>query len=140
MPTRRSSRSTCRPIATTMPRSGPRKASRCSAIRPPATATGGASPSGAAATHPRPPARDTPAAERYLRSLRPGALRGDNKDLPRTIVAERALDTSRSMWWLGDPGKAVDLAMEALAHDPESEELATTAVAFLIEAGRYRDA
>src|SRR6185369_14982282 len=57
-----------------------------------------------------------------------------------TIVAERALDTSRSVWWLGDPGKAVDLAMEALEHDPESEELATTAVAFLIEAGRYRDA
>jgi tetratricopeptide (TPR) repeat protein len=84
--------------------------------------------------------KDKPAAERYLTSLRTWALLGEDKDLPRTIVAERALDTSRSMWWLGDPGKAVDLAMEALEHDPESEELATTAVAFLIEAGRYRDA
>ena len=84
--------------------------------------------------------KDKPAAERYLTSLRTWALLGDNKDLPRTIVSERALDTSRSMWWLGDPVKAVDLAMEALEHDPESEELAANAVAFLIEAGRYRDA
>ena len=84
--------------------------------------------------------RAKPAAERYLTSLRTWALLGDNKDLPRAIIAERELDTSRTMWWLGDPGKAVDLAMAALDHDPASEELATNAVAFLLETGRYRDA
>lgn len=84
--------------------------------------------------------KDKPAAEQYLASLRTWALVGDSKDLPPAIVAERELDMSRSMWWLGDPDKAVDLAMAALAHDPESEELATNTVAFLIEAGRYRDA
>jgi tetratricopeptide (TPR) repeat protein len=68
------------------------------------------------------------------------ALLGDNDDLPRAIIAERELDMSRAMWWLGDPGKAIDLAMQALEHDPSSEELATNAVAFLIETGRYRDA
>jgi tetratricopeptide (TPR) repeat protein len=81
-----------------------------------------------------------PAAERYLESLRTWTLLGDNKDLPRAIVAERELDMGRTMWSLGDPGKAVDFAMQALDHDPDSEELATNAVAFLIEAGRYRDA
>jgi len=83
---------------------------------------------------------DKPAAARYLTSLRMWALVGDNKDLPHAIVAERDLDTSRTTWWLGDPGKAVDLTMQALAHDPESEDLATNAVAFLLETGRYRDA
>jgi len=84
--------------------------------------------------------KDRPAAGRYLESLRAWALLGDNKDLPRAIAAERELDMSRTMWWLGDAGKSVDLAMRALDRDPQSEELATTAVAFLIEAGRYRDA
>ena len=84
--------------------------------------------------------KDRPAAERYLDSLRTWASLGDNKDLPRAVAAERELDMSRTMWWLGDAGKSVDLAMRALDRDPGSEELATTAVAFLIEAGRYRDA
>jgi tetratricopeptide (TPR) repeat protein len=81
-----------------------------------------------------------PAAERYLESLRTWTMLGNNKDLPRTIVAERELDMSRTLWSLGEAGKAVDLAMAAIDHDPESEQLATTAVAFLIEADRYRDA
>ena len=46
----------------------------------------------------------------------------------------------RAMYWLGDPGKAVDLALQALDQDPQAEELAANAVAFLIQAGRYRDA
>jgi tetratricopeptide (TPR) repeat protein len=81
-----------------------------------------------------------PAAERYLSSLRTWASLGDNKDLPRSVAAERALDMGRAMWSLGDPNKAVDLALQALDQDPQSEDLAANAVAFLIEAGRYRDA
>jgi hypothetical protein len=81
-----------------------------------------------------------PAAERYLDSLKNWASLGEPKDLPRSVAAERELDMSRALWWLGDPGKAVDLALTALDHDPDSEQLATTAVAFLLEAGRYRDA
>lgn len=84
--------------------------------------------------------QDRAAAAQYLESLRSWASLGERKDLPRSVVAERELDTSRAMWWLGDPGKSVDLAMQALEHDPESEELATGAVAFLLEIGRYRDA
>ncbi|HSR96127.1 MAG TPA: hypothetical protein VLM79_03605, partial [Kofleriaceae bacterium] len=84
--------------------------------------------------------QDKAAAAQYLDSLRTWASLGERKDLPRSVVAERELDTSRAMWWLGDPGKAIDLAMQALEHDPESEELATSAVAFMLEIGRYRDA
>lgn len=83
---------------------------------------------------------DKAATRRYLEALRTWASLGDNRDLPRSIVAERELDMGRAMWWLGDPGKAVDLAMRALEHDPDSEDLASNAVAFLIEARRYRDA
>jgi hypothetical protein len=81
-----------------------------------------------------------PATERYLASIRTWDSLGNDKDLPRGIAAERELDKGRTTWWLGDAGTAVDLTMHALDHDPDSEELATTAVAFLIEAGRYRDA
>jgi len=61
-----------------------------------------------------------PAAERYLEALRTWASLGDSKDLPHPIAAERALDMSRAMWWLGDPAKAVDLAMQALDLDPRN--------------------
>jgi tetratricopeptide (TPR) repeat protein len=84
--------------------------------------------------------KDRAAAVRYLDSLRTWASLGERKDLPRSVAAERELDMGRAMWWLGDPAKAVDLAMQALDHDSESEELATSAVAFLLEVGRYRDA
>lgn len=80
------------------------------------------------------------AAVRYGEARRTWSSLGDNKDLPHAIAAERALDTSRAMWWLGDPARAVDFAMQALDLDPSSEEVAASAVAFLIEANRYRDA
>lgn len=84
--------------------------------------------------------RTRPATTRYLDSLRTWASIGETKDLPRGIAAERELDMGRSMWALGSPDKAVELTMQALERAPESEELATNAVAFLIETGRYRDA
>jgi len=81
-----------------------------------------------------------PAAERYLDALRTWASLGDSRDLPPAIAAERELDMGRALWWLGDPAKAVELAMQSLDRDPRSEDLAAGAVAFLIQAGRYRDA
>jgi tetratricopeptide (TPR) repeat protein len=81
-----------------------------------------------------------PAAARYVEALRTWSSLGDSKDLPHAIAAERALDTSRAMWWLGDPAKAVDFAMQALELDPSSEDIAASAVAFLVEANRYHDA
>jgi tetratricopeptide (TPR) repeat protein len=81
-----------------------------------------------------------PAAARYVDALRTWSSLGDSKDLPHAVAAERALDTSRAMWWLGDPARTVDFAMQALDLDPSSEDVAASAVAFLLEAGRYHDA
>lgn len=80
------------------------------------------------------------AATRYLDSLRTWAGLGEAKELPRSVVAERLLDSGRAMFWMGDPDPAVDLVMRAVDVDAETPEIATGAVAFLIEAGRYRDA
>lgn len=80
------------------------------------------------------------AAAHYLDSLRSWASLGETKDLPRAVAAERLLDSGRAMWWLGDFARSVDLVMGAVDHDPESPAIPAGAVAFLIEAGRYRDA
>ena len=80
------------------------------------------------------------AAARYLDALRSWASLGETKDLPRPIAAERFLDSGRALWWLGDAARSVDLVMAALEADAESSAIAAGGVAFLIEAGRYRDA
>jgi len=89
------------------------------------------------------------AATHYLDALRSWASLGESKDLPRTIAAERALDVGRIMWWLGkfasdkseeSAEKAIDSVIDAVEIDPDSPAIPAGAVAFLIEAGRYRDA
>lgn len=80
------------------------------------------------------------AAPRYLDSLRSWASLGEANELPRAIAAERLIDSARSMWWLGDEPRAVDLVMAAVNHAPSAPAIPSSAVAFLIEVGRYRDA
>ncbi|MBA3452485.1 MAG: hypothetical protein H0T42_05240, partial [Deltaproteobacteria bacterium] len=96
--------------------------------------------------------RHPEAATHYLDALRSWASLGESKDLPRTVAAERALDVGRIMWWLGKfafdkpsenaehAEKAIDSVMDAVERDPDSPAISAGAVAFLIEAGRYRDA
>lgn len=97
-------------------------------------------------------ARHPEAATHYLNALRSWASLGETKDLPRTIGAERALDVGRIMWWLGryatdkssetaeHAEKAIDSVIDAVEMDPDSPAISAGAVAFLIEADRYRDA
>ena len=80
------------------------------------------------------------AATRYLDALRSWASLGESKDLPRTVAAERLLDSGRAMYGMGDPDPAVDLVMRAVDIDADTADISAGAVAFLIEAGRYRDA
>ncbi len=76
----------------------------------------------------------------YLEGLRWWASLGESKDLPPTIAAERFLETGRTMWWLDDPAQAVRLVMLAIDSEHDSPAIAPGAVAFLIQAGRYREA
>lgn len=80
------------------------------------------------------------AARGYLDALRTWASLGENKDLPPAIVAERMLESSRALWWLGDPDRALDHAAQAVELDPAAPEIAGGAVGFLLEVGRYREA
>ena len=80
------------------------------------------------------------ASARYLDALRTWASLGETKDLPRTVAAERLLDSGRAMFWMGDPNPAIDLVMRAVDVDADTADISAGAVAFLIEAGRYRDA
>jgi hypothetical protein len=93
--------------------------------------------------------RMSDAANRYLDSLRSWASLGETKDLPRTIAAERALDVGRILWRLGSfasdkaeehAAKAIDSVIDAVELDPDAPAIPAGAVAFLIEAGRFRDA
>ncbi|MBL9015722.1 MAG: hypothetical protein JNL83_16175, partial [Myxococcales bacterium] len=78
--------------------------------------------------------RTKDASARYLDSLRSWASLGETRDLPRTIAAERLLDTGRAMFWLGDASAAVDLVMRAVDLDADTPDISAGAVAFLIEA------
>ncbi|MBA3463112.1 MAG: hypothetical protein H0T46_24360 [Deltaproteobacteria bacterium] len=80
------------------------------------------------------------ATARYLDSMRSWASLGETKDLPRTIAAERLLDSGRAMFWMGDKGAAIDLVMRAVDVDTDTPDISASAVAFLIEADLYRDA
>ncbi len=80
------------------------------------------------------------AAAHYLDSLRTWASLGESKDLPATVVAERLLDSGRSMWWLGDSARSLDLVTAAVNADAESAAIPAEAVAFLIQVGHYREA
>lgn len=80
------------------------------------------------------------ASARYLDAMRTWASLGENKDLPRTVAAERLLDSGRAMIGMGDANPAVDLVMRAVEIDADTADISAGAVAVLIEAGRYRDA
>lgn len=80
------------------------------------------------------------AARYYLDSLAAWASLGQARALPRSVAAERLLDSGRALWWLGDSTRAIDLLAEAVGLDPETPTIATEAVAFLIAVGRYREA
>lgn len=80
------------------------------------------------------------AGARYLDALRTWASLGESKELPRTVAAERLLDSGRAMLGMGDPDPAVDLVIRAVDIDADTADIAAGAVAVLIEAGRYRDA
>ena len=84
--------------------------------------------------------RDRDALAFYLDALKSWDLLGMDRDLPRSIAAERKLEAGRALWALGRPNDAVDFALKAIDTDTESPTIAAGAVAFLLVVGRYHDA
>ena len=80
------------------------------------------------------------AADRYLDALRTWAGLGECRDLPGNICAERMLESGRMLWWMGDPGRSVELVMHAVDVDADTPSTTAGAVAFLLEIGQYTDA
>ncbi len=85
----------------------------------------------------------------YVEAMRAWASLGESKDLPRIVAAERSLDYGRILWWLGELGaqersdrgvRVVESIIDALDRAPQSTEIATHGIAFLLEIGRTRDA
>ena len=76
----------------------------------------------------------------YLDAMRTWASLGEDKSLSRPIAGERKLEAGRALWFLGDPDKSMDLVLQAIEVDPDTAATTSTAVAFLIEVGRYIDA
>ncbi|MEO8845677.1 MAG: hypothetical protein ABI704_29150 [Kofleriaceae bacterium] len=76
----------------------------------------------------------------YLDALRVWTTLGEDKNLPRTIAAERKLEFAHGMWYLGNTDRAVDLILEATDVAPDAPSICTEAVAFLLEVGKPIDA
>lgn len=77
----------------------------------------------------------------YLDAMRAWASLGDDKDLPQAaLVAERHLDSGRILWWLGEQARGVGELLQAVDLAPAGPSIAASAVVFLLQAGRERDA
>lgn len=76
----------------------------------------------------------------YLDALRVWTTLGEDKNLPRSIAAERKLEFAHGMWYLGNTDRAVDLILEATDVAPDAPSICTEAVAFLLEVGKPIDA
>jgi len=76
----------------------------------------------------------------YLDSIRTFASLGEDKDLPRSIAAERMLERGRALWWIGDQNGAAEAVLAAVELDAAAPAIATSAVGFLLQVGRFGDA
>ena len=80
------------------------------------------------------------AAETYLDALRTWASLGTCDKLPRSVCAERMLDSGRIEWALGEPQRGIELVQRAVDTDPDTGSTLASAVAFLVEIDRPDDA
>jgi len=80
------------------------------------------------------------AANFYLDAMRMWASLGPDSELPINLRAERKLEFARSLWFIGESEKAVNLVFEGIDSDPTDAANYGTAAAFLIQIGNYAEA
>lgn len=76
----------------------------------------------------------------YLHALNMWASLGEDKELPPAVRSERKLEFARSLWYVGESDKAVNLVFDAIDAEPGNAANYASAVAFLLTVGNYADA
>lgn len=76
----------------------------------------------------------------YLDALRMWGSLGPDSELPPAVRSERKLEFARSLWYVGESGKAVNLVFDAIDAEPDNAANYASAVAFLLTVGNYNDA
>jgi hypothetical protein len=84
--------------------------------------------------------RSRDAATLYLDAMRTWGSLGADSELPLAIRGERKLEFARSLWFVGESGKAINLVFDGIDADPSNAANYASAVAFLISVGAYADA
>jgi hypothetical protein len=80
------------------------------------------------------------AASFYLDAMREWAALGHDSELPVALRAERKIEFARSLWYVGEADKAVNLVFEGIDADPSAAANYATAAAFLLQIGSYGEA
>ncbi len=76
----------------------------------------------------------------YLDSMHMWAALGPDSDLPVNLRAERKIEFARSLWYVGESEKAINLVFEGIDSDPTKAENYAIAAAFLLQVGNYAEA
>jgi tetratricopeptide (TPR) repeat protein len=84
--------------------------------------------------------RSRNAANFYLDAMRMWASLGPDQELPVELRAERKIEFARSLWFIGESEKAVNLIFEGIDADPSEAANYATSAAFLIQIGNYAEA
>ena len=84
--------------------------------------------------------RSRDAATFYLDSMRLWASLGKDAELPVELIAERKLEFARSLWFIGESDKAVNLVFDGIDADAEAAANYGEAAAFLLSIGNYTEA
>ena len=84
--------------------------------------------------------RSRDAAAFYLDSMRLWASLGKDNELPQDVIAERKIEFARSLWFVGESDKAVNLVFDGIDADANAASNYAEAAAFLLQIGNYTEA
>ena len=84
--------------------------------------------------------RSRDAAAFYLDSMRLWASLGKDNELPQDVIAERKIEFARSLWFVGESDKAVNLVFDGIDADADEASNYAEAAAFLLQIGNYTEA
>jgi tetratricopeptide (TPR) repeat protein len=84
--------------------------------------------------------RPRDAANFYLDAMHAWASLGNDSELTPPMRAERKIEFARSLWYVGESDKAVNLVFDGIDEQPHAAANYATAAAFLLKVGSYAEA